>query len=570
MPAPRVAYFSMEIALEASIPTYAGGLGVLAGDTLRAAADLGLPFVGVSLVHRKGYFRQQLDAEGRQTELPDDWSPQERLEEAPARVELRLEGRRVLVRAWKYRIRGAGGAEVPVFLLDTDLPENAPQDRRWTDHLYGGDGRYRLGQEALLGLGGIRILRALGYPKFDVYHMNEGHSALLVLGLLEQEAFFRGSARPGMEDREAVREACVFTTHTPVPAGHDRFPADLAAAVLGKEKLEILSSFGGVRDGVLDMTGLGLVFSRFVNGVSARHREVARGLFPGHTIAAITNGVHVSTWVSEPFRSLFDRHLPGWREDRFLLRQALLIPLEELERAHRQAKERLLGRVAEVTGRAWQPGVFTIGFARRAALYKRANLIFHDPERLRSIGRKCGSLQLVFAGKAHPHDRQAKELLAEVVRAGRSLGPEVAFVYFENYGMELARDLCAGVDLWLNTPEKPLEASGTSGMKAALNGVPSLGTLDGWWVEGHCEGVTGWSIGESWDRPSDMAAEARSLYEKLEHRILPLYYERPLSYAEVRRNAVALNGSFFHAQRMLLEYVQLAYDRGRSTRSSGE
>lgn len=568
----RVAYFSMEICLEQAIPTYSGGLGVLAGDTIRSAADLGVPMAAVTLVHRKGYFRQHLDQKGNQTEEPEPWRPEDVLELVPEKVIVNIEGRDVVVRAWRYSVVGVEGHTVPVYLLDTGLPENSEWDRTLTDHLYGGDSRYRLCQEVVLGMGGVELIRALEGDARVQFHINEGHAALLTLALLERQLAASGNTAPSDVDVDAVRAQCIFTTHTPVPAGHDRFPESLVRTVLGDARTGILAASGccsGTGDSWLNMTRLALRFSHYANGVAMRHGEVSREMFPDHEIHAITNGVHALTWTSPPFRELFDKHAPDWRKDNLYLRYAIGIPLEEIRAAHARAKGALLDEVARRTGTKLDPAIMTIGFARRATPYKRADLVFTDVGRLRAISKKVGALQIVFAGKAHPRDEGGKELIRHIFQAARDLDGLLRVVYLENYEMDLGALLTSGVDLWLNNPMKPLEASGTSGMKAALNGVPSLSVLDGWWVEGHVEGITGWSIGDS-ASDSNSAAEAESLYTKLERTIVPLFYESPSSWAQVMRNAIFLNGSFFNTQRMVLQYVRDAYGAVGERRESGE
>ncbi len=553
-----VAYFSMEICLEQAVPTYSGGLGVLAGDTLRSAADLGVPVVAVSLLHRKGYFEQHLDSTGQQTETPVHWRPEEELERVSARSTVTIEGRTVHVTAWKYVVTGVRGHEVPVFLLDTMLDENAEWDRALTDTLYGGDEHYRLCQEIVLGMGGAGLLQALGYDAGVIYHLNEGHSALLTLQLLERELGGRQHFELDDADLESVRHRCLFTTHTPVPAGHDKFPLDLVRKVLGDERVALLEGCGGVFEGMLNMTHLALHLTRFVNGVAMRHREVSRGMFPEYPINSITNGVHAATWIGPDFQALFDRRIPEWRRDNLYLRYAVSIPLQEIRDAHAVAKQSLIEEVERRIGVALDPGIITIGFARRATPYKRADLIFSDIDRLAEIAKKVGKLQILFGGKAHPNDAGGKELIRRIFSARERLGDLVQVVYLQNYEMSLAAKMVAGVDLWLNNPMKPLEASGTSGMKAAMNGVPSFSVLDGWWVEGHIEGVTGWSIGTP-DADADPARDATDLYIKLERVILPLFYGLPFAYAEVMRSAIALNGSFFNTQRMVRQYVHNAY-----------
>ena len=556
-----VAYFSMEICLEQAIPTYSGGLGVLAGDTLRSMADLGLPVVAVTLLHRKGYFRQQLDEGGQQSEQPVTWHPEQVLEPVSARASVIIEGRTVHVAAWKYSVRGFKGHVVPVYLLDTNLPENGEWDRALTDTLYGGDDHYRLCQEIVLGMGGAALMEELGCDDQTTFHLNEGHSALLTLQLLEHQMKGRLGFELGDADFEAVRSRCIFTTHTPVPAGHDKFPLDMVRTVLGDARVTMLESSGGVYEGMLNMTHLALHLTRFVNGVAMRHGEVSRGMFPEYPINSITNGVHATTWTGPEFATLFDRRIPEWRRDNLYLRYAVSIPLQEIREAHAVSKAVLLDEVERRTGEQLDPNVMTIGFARRATPYKRADLIFHDLDRLTSIARNVGKIQVIFGGKAHPHDGGGKELIRRIFSARERLGDLVKVVYVENYEMQFAARMVSGVDLWLNNPMKPLEASGTSGMKAALNGVPSFSVLDGWWVEGHVEGVTGWSIGAP-DPAGDPARDVTDLYVKLERVILPLFYGLPFAYAEVMRSAIALNGSFFNTQRMVRQYVHNAYFPG--------
>lgn len=554
-----VVYFSMEIALEPGMPTYSGGLGVLAGDTLRAAADANVPMVGVTLLHRKGYFRQQLDDHGNQHEKACEWSPETFLQHLEHGAEVVIQGRRVHIRAWRYPVWGIDGHSVPVYFLDVDLPENDPWDRTLTDQLYGGNGRYRLCQEVLLGLGGVAMLKSLGYGDLETFHMNEGHSALLRLALLEEAGGSHEGQASGPEDVDAVRRRCVFTTHTPVPAGHDGFDRGLVQEVLGEERTRALETIGSLSDGTLNMTSLALFFSHYVNGVSMRHEQVSQALFPAYPINSITNGVHAITWTSAPFEHLFDHHIHGWRRDNRCLRYAVGISTDEILQAHQEAKLQLLQEVSRRAHVDLDPAVLTLGFARRATQYKRAALLLSDSECLRSIALEAGPLQILYAGKAHPQDEGGKTLIRQVFEAGAALADVVPVVYLEECDLELARFLCSGVDLWVNTPQIPHEASGTSGMKAALNGVPSLSVLDGWWIEGHVEGVTGWSVGETWRAESDEAADSRALLDKLEREIIPTFYERPDAYAAAMRSAIALNGSFFNAQRMISQYLEAAY-----------
>ncbi|HWP92098.1 MAG TPA: alpha-glucan family phosphorylase [Thermodesulfobacteriota bacterium] len=558
-----IAYFSMEIALEAGMPTYSGGLGVLAGDTIRSAADLKVPMVAVTLIHRKGYFYQRLDSSGWQTEEPVEWSVDDFLKEMPQRVSVTLESRRVLIRCWRYEVIGIGGFGVPVYLLDTDLPENSEWDRTLTHYLYGGNQRYRLCQEVVLGMGGVRMLRALGYESIKKFHMNEGHSSLLVLELLDEEARKEGRSSILYSDVEVVRSKCVFTTHTPVPAGHDQFPLDLVNRVLGRREVYDMKDVFCCEN-LLNMTFLGFNLSHYINGVAKRHGEITKSIFAHYQIDAITNGVHASTWVSGPFAELFDRYIPGWKEDNSTLRSALSIPKPEVWDAHVDAKKWLIQYVNRQTNAGMDLDVFTIGFARRATAYKRGDLLFTDIERLKAISSKSGTLQVIYAGKAHPQDQGGKQVIKRIFDAKRALQGVIKIAYLENYDIELAKMIVSGVDVWLNTPKPPLEASGTSGMKAALNGVPSLSVLDGWWIEGHIEGITGWSIGEdskTGDGSNNHQKDAELLYDKLEQEVIPLFYRDRDRFIDVMRHAVALNGSYFNTQRMLQQYVVNAYFR---------
>lgn len=556
---PTVAYFSMEIGLDSAIHTYSGGLGILAGDTLRAGADNVIPMVGVTLLYRKGYFRQEISADGYQVEHPDTWNPAEHMEFYDHKVKIRLDNRDVWIQAWRYRIHGVTHGITPVYFLDTDLPENSDYDRTLTDSLYGGDNYYRLCQEAVLGLGGIAMLRSLGIHRIHPYHMNEGHSALLTLALLEEHMGERGLAAATDKDRHAIRQECVFTTHTPVPAGHDQFDMEMTRRVLGAERCAALEASGCCVQGNLNMTSLALTFSHYVNGVAMRHGEISRGMFPHYPIDSITNGVHAAMWTAPPYAEVYNKHLPGWKRDNLYLRHALSIPLAEVREAHRRSKENLLQEVQRRSGVALDPKVFTIGFARRMTGYKRPDLLLSNPDRLRQIAAHAGPFQVLYAGKAHPRDDSGKALIHFIHQMSRSLDHQVRIVFIPDYNISLAKLLVSGVDLWLNTPQKPQEASGTSGMKAALNGVPSLSVLDGWWIEGHLEGVTGWAIGDGWDGESSPAEDIEALYRKLETQILPLYYQRPEEYDRLMRAAIAHNGSFFNTQRMMLQYLKNAY-----------
>jgi starch phosphorylase len=553
----KVAYFSMEIGIDPAIPTYSGGLGILAGDTLKAAADLGLSMIGVTLLYRKGYLRQAIAANGEQLEGSESWEPEQMLSLCEPIVEVPLRDRVVAVRAWKRVEVGVTGHAVPILFLDTDVPQNAPEDRSITHSLYAGDAAHRIRQELVLGVGGVALLRALGYGEDLIYHMNEGHAAFLLCDLLPE-----GSLVDGELDK--IRRRVVFTTHTPVPAGHDVFQQSLLEQILSPRDLERVSR--AIDHHLLNMTHLAMRYAGTVNAVSAKHRDVTRRMFPEAEVIAVTNGVHPVRWTSEPFSRLFDRHIPGWRIRGEQLRHAALISTDEIRQAHAEARKVLLDTVQQRLGMPFGGSGILIGFARRATEYKRPLLVFRDPARLHKLAEAFGPINLLFAGKAHPHDEIGKQLIRSINEFGHVFGDLVRVAFLPNYDVNLASILCAGVDLWLNTPRAPLEASGTSGMKCALNGVPSLSVADGWWLEGGLEGITGWTVRSSLNEGglvfSDQdSADAEALYRELEQRVLPMFFHASGEYAHVMRNAIAMNGSFFNTHRMVEQYRSIAYER---------
>lgn len=554
---PRVAYFSMEVAMQSDIPTYSGGLGVLAGDTLRAAADIGMPMVAVTLVSRSGYFRQAIDPQGRQVELPDDWDPARYATRLQATVALELEDRQVWVGGWLCVLNSAIDEGLPILLLDTDLPVNDPRDRDITRYLYGGDEAYRIRQQVVFGVGGVAMLQALGF-KLMGYHMNEGHSAFLTLALLQRYAPPTEGLRPGESpfDLPRVRELCTFTTHTPLDAAHDKFDYNLVRRIYrdlpDQGMMKLLAG-----EDKLNMTRLALNLSEYVNGVAKRHAETSRQIFPGYAVHAVTNGVHASTWTSVPFAEVYDQHVPGWCHEPELLTRADRIPGEVLWSAHQQSKRALIDKVRALTGVSLNADQPILGFARRMTAYKRADLMFTDLERLKAISRKF-PFQIVMAGKAHPNDTAGKQLIETLHAHIRELAGEIPIAFVPDYNMSLALQMVSGSDLWLNTPLRPLEASGTSGMKAALNGIPSLSVLDGWWHEGCIEDVNGWAIGNGLAVGDD---DAGSLYDKLEQKVLPLYYQDRPGWIRVMKGAIGKSAAFFSAHRMMRRYVVEAYLR---------
>ncbi|MEW6002690.1 MAG: alpha-glucan family phosphorylase [Nitrospirota bacterium] len=562
---PKIAYFSMEIGIQNDIPTYSGGLGVLAGDTIRSGADLKLPMVAVTLMSKKGYFRQDLDEKGRQTELPVLWDPSKYMKLLPAKISVQIEGRDVPVQAWQYNVTSLTGGVVPVFFLDTDMEGNTPEDREITHYLYGGDVAFRLKQEIILGIGGVRMLHELGF-EIKKYHMNEGHSSLLTIELLNM---YKRPIEDVWDEKlvwdiDRVKDLCVFTTHTPIEAGHDKFPYELVEKILGEPiPCHLLRGLCGYD--TLNMTLLGLNLSEYVNGVAKKHGEVSRNMFPGYEINAITNGVHSYTWTYDSFKKLYDKYLPGWANEPELFVRVGRIPDEEIWNAHVEAKKKLFEFIKTETGEEFNPEILTIGFARRSTAYKRPDLLFYDIERIEKIG--TDKLQLVYAGKSHPKDEQGKNLIEKIFSFKERLRGKIKIVYLKNYDMEMALKLVSGVDVWCNTPLRPREASGTSGMKAAHNGVINFSILDGWWIEGHIEGFTGWSIGPS---PTEIdplenseinRRDADDLYYKLENIIIPLFYKDRRTWIRMMQNVIGKNAYYFNSHRMMRRYVTEAYIR---------
>ena len=556
----RIAYFSMEVALRSEIPTYAGGLGVLAGDTVRSAADLGLPLVTVTLASRAGYFKQTIDASGQQHEQPDPWDPGAVAKRLDARVCVTIEEQPVWVGGFLFVVQSHLGGRQPVVLLDTDLAENRAEDRTLTHFLSGGDHAYRLKQEIILGIGGTRLLHALGFRIQD-YHMNEGHAALLTLELLRRNAYPAEEVRPGepLYDVPRVREQCNFTTHTPVEAGHDRFPYELVDRLLDDfVDRDTVRKYGGADE--LNLTRLALNLSDRINGVAKSHAATSRAMFPGYQVMAITNGVHPWTWTSPPFARLYDRYLPGWcHEPENLVRADCCIPAQDIWQAHQDAKSSLLDEVHQRTGVTLDQSLPIFGYARRMTAYKRPELVFTDLDALRSIA-KSSPFQLVIAGKAHPQDVDGKEVIRRIHQDITVLAGDVPVVFLPNYDMALAKKLVAGCDVWLNTPLPPMEASGTSGMKAAFNGVPNLSVLDGWWAEACIEGITGWAVG-SRDPNDHHERDASVLYQKMRDVVLPMYFGERSKWIAVMQGAIAKNASLFNSHRMMRRYASDAYLR---------
>ncbi len=550
----------MEIALESKIPTYSGGLGVLAGDMLRSAADLALPVIGVTMVHRHGYFAQRLDEQGQQHERPDSWDPSERLNASMLRSTLRSKAAAYASARGAIRLVGRSGASVDVLLLDTDFAENDEAARALVGSLYGGDERYRLAQEIVLGYGGLCAPQALGLEGgIATFHMNEGHAALLVSAALEQQLGERLTRDWTPDDLREVRRRFVFTTHTPVPAGHDRFEPALAQAVLGRARADLIESLGALNDGLINMTYLALRGSHYTNGVAMRHGEVSRVLFAGEEISA--------DYQRRPCRPLDGAGARGTVRPTHSRAGKTTMPICATPSASPRTRSlQHTPNQSAICVRSCAPPVGSNSTLRASPSASRGERRHISAETSSSptwiacaqSPRRSGHCNSSSAASRILGMKTAKRSFAGIFEAARALGDSVRVVYIENYEMATAASIVSGVDVWLNTPRVPLEASGTSGMKAALNGVPSLSTLDGWWVEGCIEGVTGWAIGNGHADATD-ADDAAALYDKLEAVVVPLYYRDPQAYALVRRNAIALNGSYFNTQRMVEQYALGAY-----------
>jgi starch phosphorylase len=548
----EIAYFSMEIALESSLPIYSGGLGILAGDALRSAADMGIPMVAVSLIYDAGYFYQKITPDGNQFEKEMEWDFSDDFKKMNAKVSLELQDKLIKGEAWKYEIIGRNGHVIPVILLDTDLEENEPWQRKLTHLLYDANPFQRIAQEMVLGICGYRTLEKMGYNHIKTYHLNEGHAAFLIFELLNK-----------YKTLDNVKKHCVFTTHTPVRAGLEQFDYNLVKDVFRDRLPKNITEFAG--NNALNMTILALNASGYVNAVSEKHSQVSRKMFPNYNIDFITNGVHAGYWLSPHMRDFLNDELGRtWHHDLTNFENALNLNIFELWRAHSKAKRDLLEYEKSHSWVLFDKDLLTIGFARRVAEYKRPLLIFTDLERLAKIIK--GKAQILYAGKAHPADIQAKSYIKKINDYSDYLwnSYEIGLVFLENYEIRLAKLLTSGVDLWLNTPRRYLEASGTSGMKAAINGVLNFSTLDGWWIEGYrmSDGKAGWAIGPEPTDPNaenaSDASDAEDLYHKLENEIIPLYYKDQLQWQERMKHAIKL-GSFFNTNRMMKEYAIKSY-----------
>lgn len=534
-----VAYFSMEIALEKDLKTYAGGLGILAGDILRSASRQNFPMLGITLLNKHGYFKQVINSKGKQEELIDR-SNLKKLELLSFKMYINIGLDKVLFRVWRYFLRHDDGLKIPIYFLDTDWPENREKHRRLCENLYPGDKRKKLKQAILLGRGGVKLLNKIGLEKISKIHLNEGHGALAAI-----ELFLSSKESSEASKIKDVRRRLVFTTHTPVPSGHDIFFGEFLLKYQPDFPVQIKEI---IENDTINFTKLALFFSSYSNGVSKKHSRVSRDMFPDFEINSITNGVESSFWSAPEMMSLFDKHVPGWRHNNTLLRKAQKISLGEIKEAHLVAKKRLIKFIAKQKKVNFIEDALIITFARRFAPYKRPTMLLSDLNRLKNINKSTGPIQIIYAGKAHPDDEVGRTLISEVNKKISDISREIKIVFLENYDFEMAKLLVSGSDIWLNNPALPNEASATSGMKAAHNGIMQISTFDGWWPEGYVKNKTGWTI-----------EEVNDLYDILERKVLPLYYHYPEKWLKMMRSTIALNASYFNTDRVLKEYIKKAY-----------
>jgi len=530
-----VAYLSAEVGFESQLHTYSGGLGVLAGDHIKSAADAGIDLVGCTLLYRNGYARQHIDSVGVQTETFDEIDPKDFMKDTGKEIQLELDGTTLYSKIWEYRIK-----DISTYFLDTRHPSNSPEHSSLGDRLYGGDDSTRIRQEYLLGVGGIRALLALGY-NISGLHLNEGHCTFAALEMLSQGW-----------SREELARRTLFTTHTPVPAGHDRFRWEDVEHVLG-DLLPLDAKDIANSGESCSMSHLGIGLCGKVNAVSGLNAKVAEKMFPGTNIHPITNGVHHITWTSDSFKSLFDKESIEWRTDSTKIRE-MKFSNEDLNEAKESSRKQLRSLVQKETGVQLDPEKLTIGFARRFATYKRANLIFKNLERLRNIG--SNKIQFVFSGKAHPKDIGGKMLIKSIYEGAKQIEDEIPVIFLENYSMDTGLFMTAGSDIWLNNPIRPMEASGTSGMKAALNGTPNCSILDGWWPEACIHGKNGWAIGEGEDERDD-ERDAKNILDVLENEVLPAW-ENKNQWLEIMRQSIHTSIGFTGAR--MIEDYQKFYD----------
>ncbi len=557
-----IAYFVMECAVDSRIPTYSGGLGILAGDTLQSFADLEVPAVCITLLWKNGFTNQKLSNDGTQLDSVQEWDVERYMQPTNIKIKMPLGDKDITITAYKYTIESTkGDNEIDAYFLTPDVPENDHETRKICDRLYIEGGLTRLKQEIILGIGGYEMLKAIKYKPF-LYHINESHSAFLIASLMKD-----------MNDLNRVKSRVVFTTHTPIPAAFDKFAMKDVASMLGRycdkqvlydiyqEKLE--------DNDELNLSWLAIKNAKNVVAVSRKHKFVSEQIFEGYRLKYVTNGIHHIKWASAHHKMLYAKYINGWEEDPDLLRDVACIPDNEFAQAHILSKETLVEMVNSESDASFIPEDFTIAMAKRITHYKRNNLILSNPNKLIEIAENKGNIQIIFAGKAHPADPDGLAMIKSIHNASRYIASKtkkIKIAFLENYNIHKANIILAGVDLWLNNPVRPLEASGTSGMKASLNGVPNFSVLDGWWLEACMEGINGWGIGP---RPawtdlsySDDVQDLNDIYGKLEFNILDLYYKNFSDYLKIMKMAVSTIAPYFNTHRMVSEYVTDLYLTG--------
>jgi starch phosphorylase len=557
-----IAYFVMECALDSRIPTYSGGLGILAGDTLQSFADLDVPAVGITLLWKNGFINQKLSNDGAQLNSLQDWDVEKYMQPTNIKIKIPIGGKDVTITAFKYVVESIkGDNEIDVYFLTPDTPENDAETRKICDRLYIEGGLTRLKQEIILGIGGYEMLKALNYRPF-LYHINESHSAFLIAGLMKD-----------MDDLNRVKSRVVFTTHTPIPAAFDKFEI--------KDVKNMLSGYCGEKvfndiyqedlndNDELNLSWLAIKNAKNVVAVSRKHKFVSEHIFEGYKLKYVTNGIHHVKWASPHHKMLYTKYIQGWEEDPDLLRGASCIPDGDFVQAHILCKETLIEMINSETDSSFVTADFTIAMAKRITHYKRNNLILSNPDKLIDIAEKKGGIQIVFAGKTHPADTDGLAMIKSIHDTSKYISSKtkkIKIAFLENYNIHKANIMLSGADLWLNNPTRPLEASGTSGMKASLNGVPNFSVLDGWWLEACMEGINGWGIGP---RPawtdlsySDDTHDLNDIYGKLEFNILDLYYKNYSDYIKIMKMAVSSIAPHFNTHRMVSEYVTDLYLTG--------
>jgi glycogen phosphorylase len=544
---PNIAFVTMEFGLDNNMNTYCGGLGILSGDIIKSATDMSVRMTGITILYKNGWFKQSIDDKGYQVATSDTWDYQKYLTDTNLTFTINIHNESVKVKLWEYTwTSNISGFSNTIYFVDTDVDGNSDLIKQASNKIYHTDKSIWYCQEILLALSTIEVNKILNL-KIDIYHLNESHAACLALALYDE-----------VKDWNKVRQSLVFTTHTPLEAAHQKFNIDDLKNYLPSKYVEYIPK-ELIVNSEINFTKLSLFASKFSNAVAKRHEEVSDKMYPEFSLDHVTNGVHIDTWVCSGLGMIYDKYLTGWKNDPNILRQIGVVPDEEIESNHHKNKINLCDYVNDKYHKNLDPNIFTIGFARRTVGYKRADMILTQLERLKTIAKKYNKIQIIFSGKAYPTDDEGIKLIKSLVDASKIIDPYLNIVFIEDYDMAIAKKMVLGVDLWLNNPIPPLEASGTSGMKASLNGIPNFSILDGWWVEGHLEGITGWSIGEDLC-VGDVCKliEIEDLYSKLENQIYHAWNDKA-KWARMRKTCIALNGTYFNTYRVVQEYILKGY-----------